>query len=127
MNLPKGCNYFAYDIYTPEMELLNTFARKNFPNINFQAKVRDIFETDERSYDVVLLLKIFPVLERQRKGSTADVLKRIDTKYFVVSFQLKSLSGKEVGMCIFYTENFETILGELSYSFEKIVFENEIV
>ena len=123
MDLPKDCTYFAYDIYEPEIEFLNKHLKKKI----FKGVVRDIFEEDSRQYDLVFLFKILPVLEEQKKGSTKEILQNLNTKYFAISFPLKSLSGKDVGMQTFYTQSFENILSELEYTYEKIVFENELV
>lgn len=127
MNLPKGTEYYAYDIYVPEIEFLNEYAKENFQDINFKAIVKDIFEEDSNEYDVVFLLKILPVLEEQRKGSSREVLSKLNVKYFVVSFPLKSLGGRNVGMESFYTKSFESILLDVKYDFKKIMFENEVV
>lgn len=127
MNLPNGCNYFAYDIYEAEIDFLNKYIQKHFKDINFNGEVRDIFQDDSREYDVTFLLKILPVLEEQKKNCSIEILKKINTKYFVVSFPLKSLSGKNVGMDNFYTKNFETLLSSIKYQYTKLLFENEAV
>ncbi len=127
MNLPTGTQYFAYDIYLPEIKFLNIYVRTNFPHIQFNAEVRDAFEEDSQIYDVVLMLKLLPVLEEQRKDSSIDLLKRINTRYFIVSFPTRSLSGKNVGMLSNYTQNFESILKELGYIYSQIIFDNEVV
>lgn len=127
MNLRKNTNYFAYDIYQGEIKFLNEYISNHFTNINFKAVVKDIFENDNNEYDVTLLIKILPVLEEQNKNCSREILEKINSKYFVVSFPTKSLSGKNVGMDTFYTERFEKLLNEMSLKSEKLVFENEIV
>lgn len=127
MNLKSNTTYYAYDIYKPEIEFLNKYGERYLKNIHLKAEVRDLFEEDSNQYDVVFLFKILPVLEEQKKGSSIEILKRINTKYFVISFPLRSLSGKNVGMDSFYTDWFENILSELQYEYSKLLFENEVV
>jgi len=127
MNLSKNVNYYAYDIYHGEIAFLNEYINNHFENINFKAEVKDAFEVDDKEYDVVFVLKVLPVLEEQNKSCSRDILEKINSKYFVVSFPTKSLSGKDVGMNTFYTERFEKLLKEMNWKSEKIVFENEIV
>lgn len=127
MNLKKNTKYFAYDIYSEEVEFLNDYISSHFYNVIFKADVRDIFEPDTNEYDVAFLFKLLPVLEEQSRNCTQYLLENIKAKFIVVSFPTKSLSGKDVGMDTFYTERFEKLLKEMQWHFEKIVFENEIV
>ena len=49
-------------------------------------------------YDLALLLKILPLLERQRRGAALDVMHAANAKYLAVSFPTRTLSGRNVGM-----------------------------
>lgn len=127
MPLKENTNYYAYDIYKPEIEFLNKYADIYLKNIHFTAEVKDIFEEDINRYDVVFLLKMLPILEEQSKGCTEDILKKFNTEYLVISFPLKTVSGRDVGMESFYTKNFEDILNKNSYTYTRLFFENEVV
>ena len=127
MDLQDNIQYSAYDIYVPEVEFLNTYAAIHFKDIQFHAEVKDAFEEDSQSYDVVFMLKLLPVLEEQKKGASMELLKRINTRNFVVSFPTRSLSGKNVGMLSNYSQSFENVLNDLRYEYSQIIFENEVV
>ena len=49
-------------------------------------------------FDVTLLFKILPLLDRQRSGAAMDVLNCVNTKHIVVSFPTRTLGGRNVGM-----------------------------
>lgn len=49
-------------------------------------------------FDVCLLFKILPLLDRQESGSADRVLMEIDAKFIVVSFPTRTLGGRNVGM-----------------------------
>lgn len=127
MNLLYRYEYTAYDIDVAEIN----FLKKAFDIlkigdiVNF--KVGDVL-IDKFDYaDIIFLLKTLPVLEMQQKGATELVLDKLKCKFLVVSFPLKSLSGKDVGMGDFYSKNFENILGDRNLHYEKLEFENELV
>ena len=49
-------------------------------------------------YDVALLFKVLPLLDRQESGSADRVLNAIRAKYIVCSFPTRTLGGRNVGM-----------------------------
>ena len=49
-------------------------------------------------FDLALLFKILPLLDRQQAGSADRVLKEIDAKSIAVSFPTRTLGGRNVGM-----------------------------
>jgi 16S rRNA (guanine(1405)-N(7))-methyltransferase len=49
-------------------------------------------------YDVILLLKILPPLERQRRGSSLLLLKELRARRIVISFPTRTLGGSLRGM-----------------------------
>ena len=51
-----------------------------------------------RRYDVALLFKLLPLLERQRPGGAPDVLNAVNAAHLVVSFPTRTLGGRSVGM-----------------------------
>ena len=50
------------------------------------------------AFDVILLLKILPPLERQERGSSLQLLKTLRARRIVVSFPSRSLGGNLKGM-----------------------------
>ena len=53
-------------------------------------------------FDVALLFKVLPLLERQRAGAALTVMRAIDAEYLVVSFPTRTLGGRNVGMAAHY-------------------------
>ena len=49
-------------------------------------------------FDVALLFKLLPLLERQEKGGAARVMHAVNARYMVVSFPTRTLGGRSVGM-----------------------------
>ena len=63
-------------------------------------------------YDLALLFKVLPLLERQRRGAAAAVLRSIDARFIVASFPTRTLGGRNVGMAAHYSEWMEGHLPE---------------
>ena len=53
-------------------------------------------------FDLALLFKLLPLLERQRSGAALDVMNAIDAGRLVVSFPTRTLGGRNVGMAAQY-------------------------
>lgn len=127
MKVPSNIKYKAYDIDLAEIEFLNEISKIVFPEYDLTFKPADILIDKFEKSDVIFLLKTLPILERQKKGATEYVLDNLKCKFMVVSFPLKSLSGREVGMARFYSENFEEILSKRKLKFHRLEFSNELV
>ncbi len=126
MNLNKDFEYYAYDINEETNELLNDFFKSN----NYQgiAKTFDLAEAvPQEKTDIALVLKFLPLIEQQNKGFTLKFLKSIKSKYLVVSFPTKTVSGKVVGMIPNYTNNFLDLIKTDFKIIDKILFTNELV
>ena len=57
--------------------------------------------------DAALAMKLLPVLEQQEKGAAMRLLRRAPAPVVVVTFPMKTLGGRGVGMESHYTEWFE--------------------
>ena len=55
-------------------------------------------------FDVALMLKVLPLLERQRRGAAEAVMEAVDAAYIVASFPTRTLGGRNVGMAGHYAE-----------------------
>jgi len=66
------------------------------------------------SADVVFLFKLLPLIERQAKGRSLQLLKKIDAQYMIVTYPTKSLSGKKKGMRTFYADAFEAMIESIA-------------
>ncbi len=61
-----------------------------------------------RRFDMALLFKLLPLLERQRTGASAEVLRAVNAGVLVVSFPTRTLGGRNVGMADQYSRWMET-------------------
>ena len=49
-------------------------------------------------FDLCLMFKLLPLLERQRSGAALDVMNAVNAAWLVVSFPTRTLGGRNVGM-----------------------------
>lgn len=49
-------------------------------------------------FDVALMFKLLPLLERQRTGAAVDVMNAVHAEALIVSFPTRTLGGRNVGM-----------------------------
>lgn len=157
MNLKSNTSYTGIDIDNDEIKFLNwvfKFLEKDITkfdldiNVTFEVdnafslKVLDKFKDDKEikkekkdnklvKYDVIFLFKLLPLLELIKKGSSRELLQRLinynPKAKLVVSFPLKSLSGKDVGMSKHYKTEYTKLFSELGLDYEEIDFDNEVV
>jgi len=122
-DLPE--EYIAYDIDSSTIQTLEAYFR--LAGLPYRSEICDaVVRTPSEQGDTLLLLKLFPLLERQKKGRAFEILEKMEYRTSIVSFPLKSTSGKEKGMEAFYTENFENGLPSSLSIIEKVKFFNEI-
>lgn len=120
--------YTGFDVDQGQIDFINNIFR--LANVHKRAKVElgDVLADNfNRASDVVLLLKVLPLLERQQKGCSIKVLKKMQGKHIVASFPTRSISGKDKGMLDFYTRQFMDTVNSESWEIKKIVFETELV
>ena len=58
----------------------------------------------KRRFDLALLFKLLPLLERQQSGSAMDVMSAVDAAWLAVSFPTRTLGGRNVGMAAQYSD-----------------------
>ncbi|MDR2571405.1 MAG: Rmt family 16S rRNA (guanine(1405)-N(7))-methyltransferase [Oscillospiraceae bacterium] len=127
--LPK--EYFAFDISLSTIQVLNMYFK--LAGLDYKAAICDaaiqtpgISGIPDSNTKVLFMFKLFPILERQKKGRAFEILKSINCEASIVSFPLKSVSGKEKGMETHYSSKFEKDLPTEYTIKEKAVFENEM-
>lgn len=125
MNIEGPIEYYAYDIDSVVVESINKFlAILGYPPL---AVIKDVlFEEIEECVDVCFIFKFLPTAERIKRGISIKLLEAINSKFIVVSFPLKSLSGKEKGMLDNYSRLFEPILQKNHRILERFILGNEI-
>ena len=55
-------------------------------------------------FDVALLFKLVPLLERQKAGAALDVMNAVNADWLVVSFPTRTLGDRNVGMAAQYSD-----------------------
>ncbi len=117
--------YMAYDVSSDIIDTINIFFEKFYNSKNYNAAVRDITNIHEEC-DVLLSFKILPILDSFKKGSSQELLNNISFKRAIISFPLKSLSGKSKNMKTYYETNFESQIKDLYKIIDKAEFDNEL-
>ena len=117
--------YKGYDVSSDLIDTINMFFKKFYNNESYNATVKDIVNVHEEC-DVLLAFKILPILDSFKKGSSKDVLSNISFKRAIISFPLKSLSGKNKNMKTYYETNFESQIKDLYKIIDKAEFDNEL-
>lgn len=121
-----GIKYYAADINTEELALVDKFFKKN--NIDGKTFVCDLRRIDSCSFpkeaDLCLIFKVLDILENKGHKLAENIISSINAKYFLISFSTRTISGRpmlhERRLWI------EKILSRLNFSFEAIRSENEI-
>jgi len=80
----------------------------------------------EKRFDMALLFKILPLLDRQRSGAAMAVMQAISAQYIVVSFPTRTLGGRNVGMEDNYSAWMESHMPEKREISARFTTENEL-
>jgi len=126
MHLPPNAYYAAYDIDTA----LCAFLHEALPllGVRGEAAICDLMlGPPPVSADVALVLKTIPLLEQQRRGAGADLLRAIQAPRLVVSFPTRSLGGRNVGMATTYRGYMDALTAAEGWSPRVIELPNELV
>jgi len=135
---PKA--YAAYDLCGHTVALVNSYFERLGPA--YRAQTLDLSERDPEAYraqtldlsarnpetdrGVLLMFKLFPLLERRKKGRAFEILTSSGCRAAIVSFPTKSASGRERGMEAYYAELFAKGLPPGLTVAERHVFGNEM-
>lgn len=132
LDLEPGGEYYGIDIDTRLIHLVNVF----FQHFDkpYKAACADILVSlppviQEYRAEMVLILKTLPSLEQQEKGAAEKLLqslKALNARWIVVSFPVKSLSGREKEMADYYHEFMSGICARLAPTYFKLEYPDEI-
>ncbi|MEM7678424.1 MAG: 16S rRNA methyltransferase [Myxococcota bacterium] len=126
MPLSSETHYYAYDIYTDLSEFLNEYFK--IIGIIGVAGVKDIVEPvgSLPEVDVALLLKAVPCIEQQNREGGLLLLDSIRARHIVVSFPVRSLTGRAKGMQTHYDAIFKRMISARTWKVRTVCFENEL-
>ena len=104
----RGYAVTGFDLNGACVDIVNACAERLGLRIN--AVCRDLFAVEDwPRADVALCMKLLPLLERQEKGASSRLMRRLTAPRLVVTFPLATLSGRRVGMDRQYSEWFESL------------------
>lgn len=121
--------YFACDLSDKEMSIVDYFFKST--NISGSALGYDLLSNSfsdflsTNAFDVVFLLKALDSLESVKKHSSKKLLSKIKTKFFVISFPLVSIGGKNT-IDSSRRSWFETFCKKEGWSFSSLSVPNEL-
>src|SRR3989344_1606960 len=120
----KNIEYFASDINEKELSIIQEYFKKN--NINGKTFVYDLrnISNDLPKTDLTILLKVLDVVSKNDKKLSEKIILNIGSRYLLVSFSIKKLSGKPMN----FPERkwFEKMLLRNKLRYEKFYSENEV-
>jgi 16S rRNA (guanine(1405)-N(7))-methyltransferase len=125
MELEPAVEYYAYDIDTRLIALVNTFF--GYLHRSYKAQASDIIVSIPGiEADVVFLLKTLPCLEQQAKGISEKIITSLKAKHIVISFPSKSLTGKARGMENYYHTVAIKLINRLNLEYFKLDYPDEV-
>lgn len=120
----SGIEYHACDINEEDLELVSYYFKKNKINgDSFFYDLRNIKE-DLPYADICLILKVFDVIEKKGHKLAEKIIKSIKSRYILISFSTKTLSGKPMN----HPQRgwIEQLLNRIDYKFSILNCKNEI-
>ncbi|MGI6238162.1 MAG: Rmt family 16S rRNA (guanine(1405)-N(7))-methyltransferase [Christensenellales bacterium] len=106
----RGIEVHGIDISGAQAQLVNDWAART--GARASVAVHDLLSDGaipSDAFDLALAMKLLPVLETQRKGAGARLLRDIRAARTAVTFPTRTLGGRGVGMERHYTQWFESI------------------
>jgi len=125
MPLAAGAQYHACDIYEDMVAFIGrSLALLGVPG---SAEACDVLQrVPGRHFHLALLLKSLPCLEQIDREATVRLLDAIDADHLLVSFPVRSLGGRDVGMLAQYEARFRALAEARQWSVERFAFESEL-
>jgi len=112
MNLPPDVRYTPVDMDCGLVGKINRFLRV-LGRADTAQCIDLISSPPAESYDLILLLKALPCLERQERGASLHLLTKLRAPRIVVSFPNRSLGGHRKGMEMGYTRFMRDLLKDM--------------
>lgn len=122
----KPARYLAYEISQETVDLINLYFERVGED-HYHAELLDAVNNSPPVHSSLLLaFKLLPLLQQQKKGRAIDFLVESSFEYAIISFPIKSLSGKNKGMESFYSSFFESNLPAQITINDRKVINNEL-
>ena len=101
----RGFSVHGVDISGEAVSLINAFG-DNY-GLSASASCADLLcpgAIPKKRFDLALLFKALPLLERQKAGSAQALMEAVNAAFLVVSFPTRTLGGHNVGMAAHYDD-----------------------
>lgn len=124
--LPPTTRYLACDVHRGLLALCDAWlGRIGQPHEVFSHDL--LAGPPQRAADLVLLLKTLPCLEQADKAAGRRLLATIQAPAIIVSFPVRSLGGRHVGMAEHYAARLHDLLEGLPWRVEPLDVRDELV
>jgi hypothetical protein len=121
----QGIKYYASDINEEELKIIDLFFGENkIDGATFVCNLTKVEQCRLPEADICLILKVFDILGKNDYLIAEKVISRIKSKYLLISFSTKTLSGKPMNKPRRIW--MEKLLASSGYSFKIINSDNEI-
>lgn len=125
--LPGVESYVGCDIDLELVSFLGAISRAAGAAERVRVFARDVLEDDQEEADCVLMLKLLPCLDLQKKGGALEAMRMRRCSRLAVSFPVRSISGRKAGMGKFYEERFEELVRREGWTSTKLSYPSELV
>jgi 16S rRNA (guanine(1405)-N(7))-methyltransferase len=125
MPLKERAHYFACDIYTNLLGLINAFFN-HFSRSGWAKPCDLIGHIPSEQTQVAFLLKSIPCLEQMDKTIISRLLDTVQAEHILVSFPVHSLAGRQKGMAAFYRDHFFDLVAERTWHLQEFSFKTEL-
>ena len=106
----RGLSVRGVDISGRCVELVNAWARAREWDV--EVRCADLLcGVPGEEAELALLMKLLPVIEQQKKGASMELMRALRAEYMLVTFPLRTLGGRKVGMEAHYAGWFEGLIG----------------
>ncbi len=126
MGLAEGATYLALDIYQDMVGFLSG-ALDLMPVEAYTTTCDLVHACPTRPVELALVLKTIPCLEQLDGSAGERLLDALLADVILVSFPLRSLGGREVGMATNYDSHFTAIAANKQWKIDRFEFKNELV
>ena len=125
MPVVDDIEYCGIDIFQDMVDFLNAFLKHM--HIKGKMQCKDVLaERKSESVQLVLALKMLPILDQIEKGNTVKWLEKIPSNNLLVSYPICSLGGKSKGMRQNYSNQFDKITKGKGWNISRFDFPTEL-
>jgi len=125
MPFARETRYIGYDIYADMIGFVGEFMA--LVGVQGETAVRDVItHPPDQQVDLVLLLKLLPVLAQVEETAVPRLLDTLQARYLLISFPAASLGGRKKGMVANYEAQFQTWAAGRNWGVQRFEFATEL-